>query len=363
MRERVKGNNLEIKNLIITNIYEWFIFNANDFERLFASDKNLIKQFTDFEERRLSGLHTDFFYKNIAQPFVEKIESQISVTYFDIRDSETIIKNADKEDDNKLIALYKIFSPEHLLKLPFANDSNNLDKTFYNELLHIIGLEETKEGSKKIIGRKIEKKRNAGSLIENSITILKSEDCLSQLPKLSEFGNNKEEQLFNIALELTITWINRILFLKLLEGQLIKYNNGDKTFRFLNIEKIHDYDELNKLFFQVLAVKESDRPELIKQRFGNVPYLNSSLFEPSDLEHKTIRINSLENHSKHPVLTGTVLKDKTGRKLAGEIDPLQYLFDFLDSYDFSSEGSEDIQEENKTLINASVLGLIFEKIN
>jgi len=363
LRERITNKNIEIKYLVITNIFEWFIFNANDFEKLFSSDKILVKQFEDFENERLSGTNTDFFYKSIAEPFCNNLESPISVTHFDIRDFETIIKNADREDDNKLIALYKIFSPEHLLKLPFANDSNNLDKTFYNELLHIIGLEETKEGSKKLIGRKIEKKRNPGSLIENSITILKYEDCLSQLPKLPDYGSNKDEQLFNIALELVITWINRILFLKLLEGQLVKYNNGDKSFRFLNIERIHDYDELNKLFFQVLAVKESDRSEVIKQKFGNVPYLNSSLFEPSDLEHKTIRINSLENHSKHPVLTGTVLKDKTGRKLTGEIDPLQYLFDFLDSYDFSSEGSEDIQEENKTLINASVLGLIFEKIN
>ncbi|HKO76432.1 MAG TPA: Eco57I restriction-modification methylase domain-containing protein, partial [Flavobacterium sp.] len=40
-----------------------------------------------------------------------------------------------------------------------------------------------------------------------------------------------------------------------------------------------------------------------------------------------------------------------------------YFLSFLDAYDFASEGSEDIQEENKTLINASVLGLIFEKIN
>jgi hypothetical protein len=39
------------------------------------------------------------------------------------------------------------------------------------------------------------------------------------------------------------------------------------------------------------------------------------------------------------------------------------LFAFLEAYDFSSEGSEEIQEENKALINASVLGLIFEKIN
>src|ERR1035437_3537042 len=355
--------NINTKYLIITNIVEWFIFNANDFEKLFYSDKNLVKQFNDFENERLSGSNTDFFYKSIVEPFCNNLESLIAVIHFDIRDFETTIKNADREDDNKLIALYKIFSPEHLLKLPFANDSNNLDKTFYNELLHIIGLEETKEGSKKLIGRKIEKKRNPGSLIENSITILKYEDCLTQLPKLSDYGSNKEEQLFNIALELVLTWINRILFLKLLEGQLIKYNNGDKAFRFLNIERIHDYDELNKLFLQVLAVKESNRSELVKQKFSNIPYLNSSLFEPSDLEHKTIRINSLENHSKHPILTGTVLKDKTGRKLSGEIDPLHYLFDFLDSYDFSSEGSEDIQEENKTLINASVLGLIFEKIN
>jgi len=363
LRERIKGNNLEVKNLIITNIFEWFIFNANDFERLFASDKNLVKQFTDFEERRLSGLSTDFFYKNIAEPFVENIESQISVTHFDIRDFETIIKNNDKQDDNKLIALYKIFSPEHLLKLPFANDSNNLDKTFYNELLHIIGLEETKEGSKKLIGRKKTEKRNRASLIENVITILKSEDCLSQLPKRSDLGKDSEKQLFNVALELAITWINRILFLKLLEGQLIRYNNGDKAFRFLNTERVHDYDELNKLFFQVLAVKEGDRNEKIKEKFGNIPYLNSSLFEPNDLEHKTIRISNLDDHFKLPVLSNTVLKDKTGKKLTGEIDPIQYLFEFLDSYDFSSEGSEDIQEENKTLINASVLGLIFEKIN
>ena len=363
LRERIINKNIEVKHLVITNIFEWFIFNSNDFEKLFAEDKSIVRQFTDFEEGRLSGTNTDFFYKNIAEPFCRKLESPISVTHFDIRSFETIIKNANREDDNKLIALYKILSPEHLLKLPFANDSNNLDKAFYNELLHIIGLEETKEGSRKIIGRKVEKKRNSGSLIENSITILKYEDCLTQLPRLSEFGSNKEEQLFNIALELVITWINRILFLKLLEGQLIKYNNGDKTFRFLNIEKIHDYDELNKLFFQVLAVKENDRNEAISQKFRDVPYLNSSLFEPNDLEHKTIRINSLDNHFKVPVLAGSVLKDNSGRKLTGVIDPLQYLFGFLDSYDFSSEGSEEIQEENKTLINASVLGLIFEKIN
>jgi adenine-specific DNA-methyltransferase len=52
-----------------------------------------------------------------------------------------------------------------------------------------------------------------------------------------------------------------------------------------------------------------------------------------------------------------------GKKRTGQLNTLEYLFEFLNAYDFSSEGFEDIQEDNKTLINASVLGLIFEKIN
>lgn len=43
---------------------------------------------------------------------------------------------------------------------------------------------------------------------------------------------------------------------------------------------------------------------------------------------------------------------------------LQELLAFLDAYDVSSDNAgEEIQEQNKPLINASVLGLIFEKIN
>jgi len=64
-----------------------------------------------------------------------------------------------------------------------------------------------------------------------------------------------------------------------------------------------------------------------------------------------------------PILSTTVLKDAQGKKRVGSLSSLEYLLDFLDAYDFSSEGSVEIQEENKTLINASVLGLIFEKIN
>jgi hypothetical protein len=272
------------------------------------------------------------------------------------------LRNADKKDDNILIALYKLLSPEHLLKLPFVNDSNSLDKTFYTELLHLIGLTETKEGSKKLIQRKKAGERNSASLIESAIFQLDNLDKISRLDKPSQFGATNTERLFNVALELSITWINRILFLKLLEAQLIKYHKGDQSFAFLNIGKVQNFDDLNNLFFSVLARQEADRNEEVKKQFANVPYLNSSLFEPTGIEHACLFISQLKD-MKLPLLSSTVIKNNSGQKRTGELLTIEYIFEFLNAYDFASEGSEEIQEENKRLINASVLGLIFEKIN
>ncbi len=266
------------------------------------------------------------------------------------------------EDEHQLISLYKIFSPEHLLKLPFANDSNSLDKNFYSELLHIIGLTEIKEGGKKLIQRLQPAARQPGSLLENAISQVESLDKISRLPNPEEFGETEEERLFNIGLELGITWINRILFLKLLEAQIIRYHRGDKSLEFLNLSKIADFDDLNRLFFSVLAKKQSERSRDIQNIYTQVPYLNSSLFEPTELEQSTIVISNLRSENLE-IFVGTVLKDSQGKKRTGEINALAYLFEFLNAYDFSSEGGEAIQEDNKTLINASVLGLIFEKIN
>ena len=363
LEERITHKNLELKHLVITNINEWFIFDATLFERLFAENKNLVKQFNDFEGQRLSGIKTDFFYKQIAEPFLANLTQEIEFTYFDIRDYQNPLRNSNKSDDNKLIALFKLLSPEHLLKLPFANDSNSLDKRFYTELLHIIGLAETKEGSKKIIGRNKEGERNSGSILEDAIIQLDSLDKISRLDNPNHFGATNEERLFNIALELSITWINRILFLKLLEAQLISYHKGDESFSFLNFNKIKNFDDLNSLFFQVLARRYEERNADVKQAFQKVPYLNSSLFEPTEIEQQTLFISNLKDDKTLPVLPSTVLKNEQGKKRTGHLTTLKYLFEFLNAYDFSSEGSEEIQEDNKTLINASVLGLIFEKIN
>lgn len=362
LQERVDHGNIDIKYLIITDAYEWYVFDASVFDSLFYKNNGLMKDFVEWKNGQKARTDRDLFYNDIAKPFIKNLSDEIKFTWFDIREFEKFAKNDNPKDDTKLLDLYKILSPAHLLKQPFANDSNSLDTKFYSELLHLIGLEEKKNGGKKIIQRK--EKPDSGSLLENTINILIAEDRLHKLDRNgADFGATQEERLFNVALELCITWINRILFLKLLEGQLVTYHSGDKRYRFLDFKTIPNYDELNKLFFQVLARKHNERTGTAKEKFDHVPYLNSSLFDISPLEDDTLRINSLDDGLKLKISSGTVLKTENGKKREGELPTLQYLFEFLDAYDFASEGNEEIQEENKSLINASVLGLIFEKIN
>jgi hypothetical protein len=367
LAERINQKNFELKHLIVTNCYEWFVFDAQEFERLFIQNQALVKQFKDFDTDQLSGSSTKFFYENIAGPAIENILPELNFTYWNLRNHQAVIEKAtpDQEltaqEQQNLVALFKIFSPEHLLKLPFANDSNTLNREFYNELLHIIGLTETKHGNKKLIERLPANERNPGSLLEGAIAEIENLDKLSRLSNPERYGNTAEEQLFNVALELVITWVNRILFLKLLEAQLIRYHQGDRSYGFLNISKLEDFSDLNKLFFSILARQIEGRPAQIKDKFNHVPYLNSSLFEPTDLEMNIIAISNLGYKSS--VFHNTVLRDSQGNRLTGKLDAIQYLFEFLDAYDFGSDGAGGIQEKSKSLINAAVLGLIFEKIN
>lgn len=361
LRERISEKNIELKHVIATNTNEWFIFDANIFEKVFAQNKKLVKAFIEFELD--AGKDTNFFYNNIAKDFIEENKETLVYTYFNVDSYNKSLNNTSDEGDSKLIALYKLLSPEHLLKKPFLNDSNSLNKNFYAELLHLIGLEEVKVGAKKLIDRKKDGGRNSGSLLESAILLIKSRQKLYNISNVNQYGDTEEEQLQSVAMELVITWINRILFLKLLEAQLLKYNKGSKKFSFLNSEMIKGFDELESLFFQVLAVKTNERDDVVREPFSNVPYLNSSLFEPTLLEHEAIAISAISDSVKLPILSSTVLKDGQGKRRDGELNTLTYLFEFLNAYDFTSDGGEEIQEDNKALISASVLGLIFEKIN
>ena len=355
LNERNEADNFELKNLVITDIYQWFIFDANVFDKVIYRNTQIKRLYQTYKADRKDN---PFFYGEL-QKIIASLDETIDCAVFDISDYQTALNNDDDKDDVSLIELFKILSPNHLLKVPFTDDSNKLDKNFYTELLHIIGLEEIKDKSKLKIQRKDEARRDAGSLIENAIAIIETKDCLYKVKNLESYGETREERLFGVALELCLTWINRVLFLKLLEAQLVDYHNGDREYRFLDAKTIQDFDELFTLFHQVLAKLPEERRANIKAKYSRVPYLNSSLFEISELENDTITIESLKDTIELPLTSASILKDGKQKGLPTMV----YLFAFLDAYDFASEGASTITENNRSLINASVLGKVFEKIN
>jgi len=359
MLEYVHSGNHEIKWLAITNFDEWYFFDVKDFIRYFGNkSKPIYDQFLKFKANQMSGNKTSDFYNDIAKPAIDDFlaSCDINVVHFNLdviarsASDEAIHSTSHISHSTPLLPLYKFLSPETLLAKPFANDSNSLDRNFYAELLHIIGLEEVKEdkGSKKVIRRKKPANRDKASLLESAIYQLED-----------DFPNKEECE--TMALRLCITWVNRLLFLKLVESQILMYQKGDVSYRFMSTDKIANFDELNIFFFKVLGKKIEDRDEDVLKRYPNVPYLNSSLFEPTE-DEKHLKIRGIPD-AQMEIFNKTVLKDERGKRAKGTLPNLDYIFKFLDAYNFASDAQGGVISTSKTLINASVLGLIFEKIN
>ena len=211
----------DFRRLIITTGYEWYVFDAVDFNRLFWKDKALVKAFRDWKAGAKAATDTDFFYKSIAGKKLAALEGELRVAYVDLRPGLPT-KPAE------LLALYRLFHPAYLLKEPLTGrrDPNTLNQEFYNELLYLMGLKEDKQGGLRRIGRCPEAERQPGSLLENTLRKLTTGHGLNNLPlaERAPYGDTLEAQLEEVALALCLMWVNRLLFLKLLEGQLVRYH-------------------------------------------------------------------------------------------------------------------------------------------
>lgn len=347
IREEENSHNTKIKHLIITNCFEWFVFDKACFYRLFLANKKFKNEVLD--AGRVNT--TDYVYEKVIRRRVEEVKHRLKYTYFDLSDYKGKLDDDAILTSRKFISIYKLLSPTHLLKLPFQNDHNALNRGFYNELLYIMGVEEVTDDKVKKIKR-LKTKRQPYSLVEQAISHLDGYDLY------------EEQDLFDAALGLVLVWVNRLLFLKLLESQLLTFNKG-ATSKLLLSSRIPDYDILNDLFMKVLAIPMEQRNEEFREAFKDVPYLNSSLFEKSELEKKYFPVSGIRL-GEMEVMAQTAVKDGNGKRMKGSLPTLDYLFRFLDAFDFGVEkqsNENSLRQDNKTIINASVLGKIFEKIN
>ncbi|HEG8316681.1 TPA: Eco57I restriction-modification methylase domain-containing protein [Campylobacter coli] len=347
LRER-KALNSSLKHIIITDFYRFYIFKADLFEELFNKNKYFKEAFENFESKNsLFKGNTDEFYKE-CEKLLSSEKYLDSITRKDLFDEPSLkgvfidlkpILEQEKPSFSKLKPVFKIFHKDFLLSEFNPNDANSLNNAFYKELLYILGLYESKQNSKLIIAKSQESEEEQGTFY-------------------TAINSKLKEENFETILKLLILWLNRILFLKLIESNLVRFND-DKNLRFLNFKKIPDFDKLSELFFEVLAKEKSTRK---KSEFAYLPYLNSSLFEKQNIEN-TLEISNLNNDLKLNYYKNTVLKDDKCKTKKGQVGLLEYLFEFLDSFDFGSDDEQSEILSQKELISSSVLGNVFEKLN
>ncbi|EAJ3698408.1 class I SAM-dependent DNA methyltransferase [Campylobacter coli] len=347
LRER-KALNSSLKHIIITDFYRFYIFKADLFEELFNKNKYFKEAFENFESKNsLFKGNTDEFYKE-CEKLLSSEKYLDSITRKDLFDEPSLkgvfidikpILEQEKPSFSKLKPLFKIFHKDFLLSEFNPNDANSLNNAFYKELLYILGLYESKQNSKLIITKSEESKEEQGTFY-------------------TAINSKLKEENFETILKLLILWLNRILFLKLIESNLVRFND-DKNLKFLNFKKIPDFDKLSELFFEILAKGRSARK---KSEFAYLPYLNSSLFEKQSIEN-TLEISNLNNDLKLNYYKNTVLKDDKCKAKKGQVGLLEYLFEFLDSFDFGSDDEQSEILSQKELISSSVLGNVFEKLN
>ncbi len=324
--ERKEGNN-NLKHLILATIKELYIIDANEFE-VFNKDKEIENAFKNCYDRKGNDTSTEAFY-DACQKRLNELDHSLKYHHISLK----------KEN---LALIYQALSPNFLLKIPKYSDANTLNKDFYEELLYILGLEEQNDKGKILI---------KPSRTQNSLS-----DALK-----GSYNNLDDEE----AMALLIAWNNRILFLRLLESLLISFKHFENPF--LTTENFNDFNALNTLFFEVLAKKNSERLPAIKENkiLEKIPYLNSSLFDQTPLELDGYRIRSLDNEPLE-IYPKSVLKKHENYQEKKELPLLEYLFAFLRVYDFTTT-PKDIKDNTDTsesrLINPSVLGLVFEKLN
>ena len=329
-------SDVEIRRCIITDTQKWAIFDANNIEKIV--DGYLEKLFFKYKNDQLSyNNNNGKFYKDIKEYLAKiAIEESLQYVYFEL---------AGINSSKKIQLLYKLLSPAYLLKekINTSVTAHVLNDKFYQELLYIMGLKEKTGKSSKTIEIDHTTKNTLAYQVYN---ILKNDKEYDEI------------QCVEKTFELIIIWINRLLFIKLFEGQLISFNGNADCYHILDNNKISSFDNLQDLFFNVLGKNNRDDNSFINQ-FSSIPYLNSALFERYEIEKKELNINILKN-TQVSIKKNSIL----GKKANASLPIIEYIIDFLNCYDFSSE----ISEENtivsgKDLIDSSVLGLIFEKLN
>ncbi len=199
-RLRQGDESFRLNYIMITDCEQIFLFSARQFDEL-CKNKKVASCLQAYVEKSSASIETtDKLYDQLKKILAGEQDLKLQGAYVNLRDY-------DPQNEEQCQILWKFLSPYSLFKEPLSNDANHLNEKFYYELLHILGLKEKQEGG-------LEYNQDAHSMLGCTIEALKKRTKISA------------EAVFETAFELCIVWLNRILFLKILEALLIGFMRG-----------------------------------------------------------------------------------------------------------------------------------------
>lgn len=226
----------QIRHLIVTDGINWFIIDASEIHKI--TDGKIEHAYYQYKHgQRPYKDDTTAFYEELRQYFDEKnINENLPYIYFNIEEcsrTKTLITR-----------IYNVLSQSYLLKSnpTIIYEPHKLNERFYHELLYIMGMKEVEKDNRVIV--------EIDTSIKNSLSY--------QINRLLNKKDTPESEIDQRIYELVIIWVNRLLFIKLFEGQLISFNSDEPAYHILDNEKIQSFEDLECLFFEVLGRKKRE---------------------------------------------------------------------------------------------------------
>lgn len=216
-----------------------------------------------------------------------------------------------------------------------------LDDGFYAGLLHLAGLRECVEGSRRGIARHEPHARQRGTLIELAL----ERTAAHAAPSL------EDAQRFALALRVCIAWISQLVLLKVLEARLLALHGDDPAYALLHANRLGSFRDLGALCDTVFGTGHD-------ARFAHLPRLDAARFDTAhfdtNLDTRLVDIGTLDDQA-----TLTHFADGTETRL------LTSVLAFFASFDFSAglDARARNTHSKRSRIDAAALGLVFEKLN
>lgn len=347
-----------IQHLIATDAYNWFVFDQNTFRQVFYENVKLRRLYQIKQQQQRDNL---FFYSEAAK-VIRDLKVELPVVYVNLRQVEGQSGIESKTTFTTLIPIYKLFAPDHLLRLEQGAESQNAN-AFFAELLPILGVQEVPElRQKKARGNSLRRLplelRQESSLLEKAIHQIEHRALLDTIaPSLSAFLSTTDDPVGNLGFYYCLTFFLRALGQKLLEAQPTDVHLAYPT------DFIDSFLELSD---QPLPLMEADGEELrlflesyVFVTGGTTNLIDSEkpFLTRSDLGHILEKLNSYENGN-------FTISSSFTSKVIQDVLSLTLIQHFNNTYRWKSTtvdelrdciGALDIHEAN-TLLNTLRIG-------